>query len=193
MSTTGRLYAEIWRGNLWEPVPQPKYWKGKQLPVLFMAPGTPYELYAALVGFEHRTTYHFGHTEPIVPISEPRGFPEDMNSVYEEYFREHCVQSSRYLTWFMVQEVIDYDWDKKFPPCTGYAKREYAHLFDSSTSFPDNFPHNESVYMCHKEGTTEISWIESYRDFVGCSDWFIGELIKLGDPENIRIIFWLEW
>lgn len=92
----------------------------------------------------------------------------------------------------MVQEVIDYDWDRKFPPCTGYVKSQYAHLFCSSASFPDALPDDEPVYFRKNEGDTEVSWVESYRDFVGCVDWFIEELLKLGYPEEVRIIFWLE-
>ncbi|MGB5966852.1 MAG: hypothetical protein WBG70_00875 [Spirulinaceae cyanobacterium] len=192
MSTTSSLYAEIWRNNQWEPVPEPKWSRGKRLPVCFMRPGTPYELYAALVGYRHRSIDHLGHTKRLVPLSKPRGFPEDMNTLYKEYFENNWSRSNRYLTWFMVQEVIDYDWDKKFPPCTGYVKREYAYLFNSSTPFPNDFPDDTPVYMSQEEGTTEVTWIESYRDFVGCVDWFIEELMKLGNPEKTRVIFWLE-
>ena len=191
MSTTSSLYAEVWRNNQWEPTPAPKCSKGKQVPVCYMRPGTPYELYAALVGFHHRELYHLGHTEEIVPLSKARGFPEDMNAVYKEYFENNWFSLNRYLTWFMVQEVIDYDWDRKFSPCTGYVKSQYAHLFCSSASFPDSLPNDEPVYMTKKEGTTEVSWIESYREFVGCVDWFIEELLKLGNPKEVRIIFWL--
>lgn len=66
-------------------------------------------------------------------------------------------------------------------------------LFTSSASasFPDDFSDDERIYRSKKEGTTEVSWVESYREFIGCGDWFIGELLKLGDPKEVRIIFWL--
>jgi hypothetical protein len=89
MSTTSSLYAEAWRNNQWEPTPSPTWSKGKQVPVCYMRPGTPYELYAALVGFHRRELYHLGHTEEIVPLSKARGFPEDMNAVYKEYFENN--------------------------------------------------------------------------------------------------------
>jgi hypothetical protein len=192
MSTTGSLYAEIWRNNQWEPIPAPKWSKGKQIPVCFMRPGTPYELYAALVGYHRRDLYHLGHTEEIIPLSKPRGFPKDMNAVYKEYFENNWSTLNRYLTWFMVQEVIDYDWDRKFPPCIGYVRSQYAHLFSGSASFPANLSDDEPVYLTKKEETVEVSWVESYRDFVGCVDWFIEELLKLGNPKEVRIIFWLD-
>jgi hypothetical protein len=191
MSTTSSLYAEIWRNNQWEPIPEAKWLKGKRIPTCCMRLGTPYELYAALVGYHRRRLYHIWHTEEIAPLSKPRGFPKDMNAIYKEYFDDNWY-IERYLTWFMVQEVIDYDWDRKFPLCMGYVKSQYAHLFCNSASFPEDFPDDERVYTTKIEGTTEISWVESYRNFVGCVDWFIEELLKLGNPEEVRIIFWLD-
>ncbi|WP_293340641.1 hypothetical protein [Microcoleus sp. CAWBG58] len=194
MSRTSNLYAEVWRNNQWEPTPTPKWSKGEQIPVCYMSPTGLYELYAALVGYYHRAIYDIAHTEEIVPLSKPRGFPKDMNAVYKEYFENFWYLSRQncYLTWFTVQEVIDYDWDRKFPPHTGYVKNQYAHLFWSSASFPEAFPDDEPVYYRKKEGYTEVSWVQSYREFVGCVDWFIEELLKLGNPKEVRIIFWLE-
>jgi hypothetical protein len=98
------------------------------------------------------------------------------------------------LTWFLVQEMIDYAWERKFPPFTGYVKSQYATLFSSfGGTFPEEFPENEGVYQQGGKGRTEVSWVESYREFVGCSDWFISELMKLGDPRNVRIVFWLNY
>lgn len=194
MITTSSLYAEIWRNSRREPIPEPKYSKSnRRIPVHCMSLGTAYELYAALVGYDRSRLYHLGHTEEIVPLSKPRGFPKDMNAIYEEYFENgNGYGMKRYLTWFMVQEVIDYDWDRRFPPCTGYVRSEYAPLFCTSASLPDGFPDDEDIHFVEREGTTKVSWAESYRDFVGCIDEFIEELLKLGDPEEVRIIFWLE-
>jgi hypothetical protein len=192
MSTTSIIYAEVWRDNQWEPIPLPKWVKGKQIPVCYMRPGTEYELYAALVGYYRGHLYHAWHTEEIIPLSIPRGLPKDMNAIYKQYFEGEGMGCRWFITWFMVQEVIDYDWDRKFPTFTGYVKAQYAPLFCASASFPDDFPDDERIYATEKEGTTEISWVESYRGFVGCVDWFIEELLKLGNPKDVRIIFWLE-
>jgi hypothetical protein len=69
----------------------------------------------------------------------------------------------------------------------------YASLFSTLSSFPEDFPEEEKIYMHKGEGRTEVSWVQSYREFVGYGDWFIGELLKLGDPKAVRIIFWLDW
>ncbi|MEM9276883.1 MAG: hypothetical protein AAGA80_28690 [Cyanobacteria bacterium P01_F01_bin.143] len=68
----------------------------------------------------------FGYTE----------YPESNNSIIEDY-----------LTWFLVQEIIDYDWDRKFPPWIGYVKSQYASLFDGLASFPESFPDDELIYI----------------------------------------------
>ncbi|AFY41800.1 hypothetical protein [Nostoc sp. PCC 7107] len=79
-----------------------------------MNPGTPYELYAALVGYHHHSlSYYHWHTEKIVPVSEPRGLPEDMNPIYQDYFENKGLGMGHHFTWFMVQEIIDYDWDRR--------------------------------------------------------------------------------
>jgi hypothetical protein len=217
MSRNGVFYAEILNNRQWEPVPKPKFLNGKHIPIdCMMSLCTAYELYALLVGYERWSTYPFWYTEPIVPLSEPRGYPDDMNPIYKEcfgyteYIENNTYEISTgndthemspmsyakqhiYLTWFLVQEVVDYDWDRKFPTFTGYVKSQYASLFSALGSFPEDFPDEEKIYMHKGEGRTEISWIQSYREFVGYGDWFIGELLKLGDPKEVRIIFWLDW
>jgi hypothetical protein len=216
MSRNGVFYAEILKNGQWEPIPKPKFSNGKHTPIDCMLDlCTAYELYAALVGYERWSTYPIWHTETIVPLSEPRGFPHDMNPIYRECFGyteyvENNTYEIRignytyemspmsyakriYLTWFLVQEVIDYDWDRKFPTFTGYVKSQYASLFSVLGFFPEDFPDEEKIYMHKGEDRTEISWVQSYREFVGYGDWFIGELLKLGDPNKVRIIFWLDW
>jgi hypothetical protein len=207
MSRNGVFYGEILKNGQWEPIPKPKFLNGKHIPICCTSPGTAYELYTLLVGYERWSTYPIYHTEPIVPLSEPRGFPHDMNLIYKECFgytghtenNTYEISNSmfhtkkNYLTWFLVQEVIDYDWDRKFSPFTGYVKSQYASLFSALGSFPKDFPDEEKIYMHKGEGRTQVSWVESYREFVGYGDWFIGELLKLGDPKEVRIIFWLDW
>ncbi|WP_009633249.1 hypothetical protein [Synechocystis sp. PCC 7509] len=207
MSRSGAFYAEIWRNDQWKPIPTPKFSKGKEIPIPCVSPGTAYELYAALAGYERWGMYPLWHTEPIVPLSEPRGFPNDLNLIYKKYFgyneypesNKSAIKNAlfhtnqQYLTWFLVQEVNDYDWDRKFPPWIGYVKSQYALLFGDLSSFPENFPEDEGIYIFDGEGRTEISWVETYREFVGCIDWFIEELLKLGNPKEVRIIFWLDY
>jgi len=81
-----------------------------------------------------------------VPLSEPRGLPKDMNPVYKEYFENNSVGIEHHFTWFMVQEVIEYDGGRRFLPCTGYVDRRYAYPFHNSGCFPQDLPKNKPVY-----------------------------------------------
>jgi hypothetical protein len=151
MSTTSSVYAEIWSDHEWKPIPTPKQIKGKQVPVCYLCPGTEYELYAALVGYHRRHLYHVFHTEEIVPLSKPRGLPKDMNTIYTQYFEDQGMGGRWYVTWFMVQEVINYNWDKKFPEFTGYVERQYAPLFTPLDSFPEDFPDDAHISQREKK------------------------------------------
>jgi hypothetical protein len=204
MSRNGRFYAEIFKNNQWNPIPSPTWSKGEQRPVEYLVEADlSYGLYTILVGYERWSTYPLYHTDPIIPLTEPRGFPHDMNTIYKQYlgYTEYSQNSENkiyyikrlYLTWFLVQEVIDYDWNRKFAPFTSYVKSQYAPLFSSSSPFPKDFPSEEKIYMQKQQGMTEVSWTESYNEFLGYGDWFIEELLKLGDPKQVRIIFWLDW
>jgi hypothetical protein len=188
MSTSSKVYAEVRRNNQWEAIPAPKQIKGKLIPVDCIHLDTScYELYAALTGYHRRHLYHIFHTEEIVPLSQPRGLPEDMSAVYAQYFDSGSMAGRWCITWFMVQEVIDYDWDRRFTAFTGYVKSEYASLFCESDFFPIDFPENEIVYTTKREGTTEVSWVESYRTFVSCVDWFIEELKPQGSQNHFLV------
>lgn len=39
---------------------------------------------------------------------------------------------------------------------------------------------------------TTITWKETYREFVGGTEWFMEDLLKLGSPDKVRIIFWFD-
>lgn len=41
-------------------------------------------------------------------------------------------------------------------------------------------------------GTTEVSWVTSYREYIGCSEEFIEALLELVNPDEIRIVFWFD-
>ena len=199
MGTDIHLYAEIHRNGKWEPIPKPekKEWsKGKTVPVESTEIGRPYKLFAALAGVcqdnLRRTMYAV-----VEPISEPRGFPEDMNDFYKKYFSENQCGLDFGHSWLLLQEIIDYDWENQYVTQWAYVKHQYAHLFQDSASFPAEFPAGEKLYFVlpnwkQEPETTEVSWVTSYKEYVGCSEQFIKELLELGSPNEIRIIFWFD-
>jgi len=62
-----------------------------------------------------------------------------------------------HFTWFMLQEVIEYDGDGRFLPCTAHVDRRYAYPFNNSVCFPQDLPKNKRVYKYKKDYTTEVS------------------------------------
>jgi hypothetical protein len=207
MGTDINIYLETNRNGKWEPIPEPtvREWsKGKKIPVddIRMMDSRPYQLFAALAGV---CQDHLRHTlyAVVEPIAEPRGLPDDMNDLYKQYFSgttDFVIYPSGNRfghTWLMLQEIIDYDWDGQFVTQWAYVKNEFANLFQRESPFPEAFPNGEEIYFVlpnrlQEPGTTEVSWMTSYRDYVGCSEAFIEELLKFGFPNEIRVIFWFD-
>ena len=199
MGTDINLYAEVCRHGKWEPIPQPKatsWSKRKVVPVEVTEIGRPYKLFAALAGIcqdNLRLTMY----AVIEPISEPRGFPENMSDFYKKHFAESAIGCCFEHSWLLVQEIIDYDWDGQYVKQWAYVKNQYARLFHGDSAFPIDFPQGESLYFVlpnwkQESGTTEVSWVTSYREYVGCSEEFIKALLQLGNPNEVRIVFWFE-
>lgn len=196
MGTDITLYAEINNNGQWQPIPEPSttnWSEGQVVPIEPISWGRPYELFTVLAGaatYKVRTV----HME-IQTIVEPRGFPRDMNPFYREAFDEEELDLTFCHSWLLVQEIIDFDWDNQFVIHEHYVEPENAHLFHKNNNFPyDNFPKDAMLaYIQQKDKQLSlVRWKESYREFVGCSEWLIEELLKLGDPQKVRVIFWFE-
>ena len=206
MGTDINIYAEINVNNKWQPIPEPKatrWSNGKVMPVEAVTCGRDYELYSILVGvtggLDWKTRYAV-----VNPIAYPRGMPEDLNDFYKESLAEDFdpEYGSFVHSWLVVQEIIDYDWDNQFVSYRAYVNSKYASLFKDDEDFPYNkFPSEEKLDFtfdyCLEEYESQpeiqlVSWRTSYRDYVESSEVFIDKLLKLGDPELVRIVFWLD-
>ncbi len=80
------IYAEIRKDDDWEPVPEPAVSRSKKVPIdsINLPCTRPYRLFVMLSGIYHHAVLGVAR-----PISELRGFPDDMNAVYKEYFDQH--------------------------------------------------------------------------------------------------------
>jgi hypothetical protein len=63
----------------------------------------------------------------------------------------------------------------------------------NSGFFPQDLPNKEPVYKYKKPNTTDVSGVDTYRVYVGCVEWWIEELLKLGNPKEARVILWLHY
>jgi hypothetical protein len=200
MGTDIAFYAEVFRHGIWQPAPEPaitEWSQGELVAISAIDFGRPYQLFMALAGVcqgNLRRTMH----AMVNPISEPRGLPQDMNDFYKQTLLGDAYDGCCFAhSWLLLKEIIEYDWDGQFVTQRAYVKNEYAHLFKAGTSFPEDFPENQSLYFLlpnwqQESDTAEVSWVTSYRDYVGCSQWFIEELLKLGMPDTVRVIFWFD-
>lgn len=96
---------------------------------------------------------------------------------YEDIKDDLDYHSYSYLT---LKELLDFNYEKSFE------KLEMSFLYKE-----DNVVIAGSIFTeTAKEGEGEIT---SYRNYLG--EWFFEELDKmkkLGDPENVRIVFWFD-
>lgn len=130
-----------------------------------------------------------------LPRSCTRGFPKDMDSFYQEAFNEEELEFTFCHSWLLVQEIIDFDPENQFVIHEAYVEPENTHLFYKDKNFPfDTFPKNGRLaYIQQKDRKLSlVRWRESYRELVGCSEWLIEELLQLGDPKKVRVIFWFD-
>lgn len=108
---------------------------------------------------------NYDHCEP---LSEPKGLPDDISDeVKEEYGEGWDYHSASFLT---VKELLDFDYDKTFWNRRVYKDGNGASLAEEG------------------EGT-----VVSYRENLG--EFFfkhLEELKELGDPEDVRIVFWFD-
>ena len=114
---------------------------------------------------------NYDHCEP---LSEPKGLPDDISDgVKGEYERwRYNAHSASFLT---VKELLDFDYDKTF----------WNRRVTKQTS-----PNSWDGAALAEEGEGKVL---TYRE--NLSEWFfthLNELKELGEPEDVRIVFWFD-
>lgn len=79
--------------------------------------GRNYEMFAILAGIRNR--------DGVQPIAEPRGLPGDVSSAVRTYW-EHCGDSAQGTAWFLLSELLDFNWEKPFPQPNRYRHHTYG-------------------------------------------------------------------
>lgn len=107
------------------------------------------------------------------PISEPRGLPSDVSNDIDFIYKdeEDYVHSTSYLT---VKELIDFDYDKTF------WNRRITRTIGNFTNGAALAEEGEGKIVTYRENLGE----EFFQD--------LEELKELGEPENVRIVFWFD-
>lgn len=144
--------------------------------------------------------------EGFIPISQPKGLPKNVSKEVkhesDEYGRDG--HSHSYLT---VQELLAYNWEQKTKHY-GTVDAEQFKIFKKKGK-PDSWAGSvvgQSVrHLTHyemeeaiaigrtKDAYTSVEWTEPYSASVGkFLTQTIPALQKLGDPENVRIVFFFD-
>jgi hypothetical protein len=203
MSTSIRVFAERLQDGKWLPMLQTDHQRigGKlkkqenTIPLEVVSLGQEYELFAVLAGVRQER-FHQRYGASIKPISSPRGLPKDLSPL----LRAHFSVLGTYISpsWFLVQELVDFKWTKHTVTIHACVKQQLAHLFSGYSPFPyeawteEIKPYQLGLY--NEPGTVEVSWVETYKEFIcrelpDMYDYFLGTLVALGSPREVRIVF----
>ena len=174
--------------------------------------GRNYNLFSILADVRNGTGFAGCHTsDGFVPITAmPRYLPDDVShNVGAEHFGWEADAHS--ASWFTLAELLAYNWDDKTVLLSGvvdtisYAqfkkdgypleysggvsggRVEEVDNMDMDAIMKNGEPNDGKNYY------TRVNWEVSYRDAVGKHFFKTLEALKgLGEPENIRLVFWFD-
>ena len=128
--------------------------------------------------------------DPITPISEPRGLPENMSTELRAILDRTEVDDDSWFwlgdhsfSWVTLRELLDYDLDA---PLTqrGMVSPENATRFRETGQPPDSWHGWTS-----KPNYERIEWEVPIRKRASLIPMLIDEIKDLGEPENVRLVF----
>ncbi len=220
MSISIAIYAEKFNGSGWLAEPVELYveeYFGYQTGESWLEPQTIY------YDRNDQLSEILGMRQPLNDLTQivdqPRGFPEDISEQLIDHFARTWLQDwwkqpqdwslirqqARSLnfdqTWFLLSELLSFDWYGQQQKRYGEVEAEYANLFGNAEQrFPADFTsgvlNNQSYTLVGQPhpGYAQVSWVETYADKVGSR--FMHQVLPLlqsyGAPEHVRIVCWDE-
>lgn len=108
----------------------------------------------------------------VPPIAERRGKPEDVSDYVKAEYWESDDHSH---SWLSLKELLDFDYEAKFEN-RRITKQTGPHCWDGAA--------------LSEEGEGKVT---AFREFLG-KPFFndLETMSKIGDPENVRIVFWFD-
>jgi len=210
------LHYEIKEGNEWKYIDWKKdlqsedkdYYTELSNHPLYV--GRNYNLFSILANVRNGYGFAMCNTSAgFAPIDFPRGLPDDISDEVKEEAEIWGVDAHSH-SWLYLQELLEYGWDIRTVTLIGVVnKREYIEFKKNgrpsswsgevSGKFVKNISNSEMEDLLSSDEKTkthyytQVCWDCSYREAVGES-WFktLDELSKLGDPNNIRLVFWFD-
>ena len=193
MSTSIELFAEKRVGDAWQPVPEPRKQRSKRVvPTPAIDIGNPYALFSLLSG--NKIGMCAGLVE-LPSLFGGRGFPKDMNSVYQKVLPKRSQQYSDEcgVSWLELRELIELDWEQPVRR-NSFVEAQYADYFHPEKFFPTKIPKETKLYhgLCSPlpDSMVRVEWLVPLREYIGCGAWFIEQLLPLSMGAELRIIYW---
>lgn len=160
-----------------------------------------YNLFAFLADLRNYNNY--------IPISRPKGLPHDVSKEVKEKADYWGVDGHTH-SWLTLEEILEFDWACEDIKKGFVNELEYKEFIKNGypTSWCGGFGGNItnisnedmdkiiSGELKRDEGVsyyTEVSWLVTYKEQAG--DFYtkaIPKLKELGNPENVRIVFWFD-
>ncbi|MHA1286396.1 MAG: hypothetical protein ACTSPB_03215 [Candidatus Thorarchaeota archaeon] len=177
--------------------------------------GRNYDLFAILANV--RNGYGFAGIPTgrgFKPIDMPRGLPRDVSKEIKKLSDEWGLDGHSH-SYFTLKEILDYDWDQVtthelFVNETGYDAIQrgeqpaftcagvHTSMVISEEEMKDVIKRKKEEGQALSDGLfggywTHVSWEETYRSCARVVlENTIPELLKLGNPEDVRIVFWFD-
>jgi hypothetical protein len=144
--------------------------------------------------------------DAIVPISKPRGIPDDISEYVKKERDKVGYHSPSY---FLVQELLDYNWSKIIKRSGFVSKYEFENISQYGKPFVwfSELPcenhsviskeaMNEIVENNIKDDVWHLTWVEWEDKYSDLCKQFVEKtlpnLSKLGNPNSVRLVFWFD-
>ena len=176
MGTDIHIVAEVFRDGRWH------------LADVDVPDGRNYWAFAVLA--DVRNGYGFAGSdtgEPLKPISEPRGLPDDLSlelrappeneEVDTPWLGDHS------FSWVTLEELLAYDLDA---PLTLHGRVTPE---DAKRWQEEGIPPGASWRLFGEEGLVPLAWQKPIRDCAPLITELINAIRDLGEPKNVRLVF----
>ena len=149
---------------------------------------------AAILGGVYRS---IRSREPFVQVCETRGLPPDLSAELAAHLGPRVGNQGFSTTWYLVRELLDFDWTGRIQHCRAMVDPRAAHLFAGSPrGFPrKGWPEGASLGSAEwmRDGVT-VEWEESYAEIA--DEFYADVLPRLraqGPADEVRIVLCFDW
>lgn len=148
--------------------------------------------------------------EGYIPISQPRGLPFGTSDEVRGEAQDWGYDGHSH-SWLTLRELQEYDWQRVTKRVGWVNDKEYAHFREHgrprewsggvsgrsvmhlTNEMMDALLDGHIIKRDDLYYYTLVEWEETYRESVKHAlDEIMPKLVKLGDPDDVRIVFWFD-